>query len=356
LGYIAQIAVLPAFRHAKQNSELVALVSGNSRKLSQLGAKYRVPFAVPYDEYDELLASGEIDAAYICLPNDLHHESVVETASAGVHVVCEKPLALTVRECEEMIAVAKRHDVRLMTAYRLHFEKATLTAIELVRSGRIGRPRFFSSIFSMQVRDRDNIRLSNVRGGGPLYDLGVYCINAARSIFRDEPVEVLGTHARASDPRFREVEEMTFATLRFREDRLASFGCSFGAADTGAYTVVGTKGDIRVEPAYEYAEGLELRLTVDGKVTRRRYAKRDQFAPELIAFSRCVLEHREPEPSGLEGLADVRVIEAIYRSAAQGTAVGLDAGAEPPHPKTEQELRRPPVREPELLDARSPSR
>jgi glucose-fructose oxidoreductase len=288
------------------------------------------------------------------LPNDLHYDCVLQTAAAGVHILCEKPLGLTVSECRKMIDVARQHDVRLMTAYRLHFDPATLRALDIVRSGRIGEPRFFTSTFSMQVRDRENIRLSREHGGGPLYDLGVYCINAARSIFRDEPVEVLGAHASSTDRRFREVEEMTSALLRFPGDRVATFVCSFGAADTSVYQIVGTKGDLKVEPAYEYSEGLEHRLTIDGKVSRRRYAKRDQFAPEIVTFSDCVRERKEPEPSGLEGLADVRVIQAIHHSAARGRVVELAPETEPRHPGRDQEMRRPPVREPELVEVRPP--
>jgi glucose-fructose oxidoreductase len=354
LGYIAQKAVLPAFRNARRNSELVALVSGSDEKLAALQRKYRVPHAVGYDQFDRLLRSGDIDAVYVALPNDLHHDCVLRAAGAGVHVLCEKPLALTERQCEEMIAVARRHDVRLMTAYRLHFDTATLRVLELVREGRIGDPRFLTSSFSMQVTDRRNIRLSSRRGGGPLYDLGIYCINAARSVFRDEPEEVTALQASAPDARFREVEEMTFGLLRFPGQRVATFGCSFGAADTSTYQIVGTKGDIRVEPAYEYAEGLAIRLTVGGKSSRYSFKKRDQFAPELLEFSRCILEREEAEPSGIEGLADVRVIQAMLRSAANGRAIHLPRYVEPRHPRPDQEIRRPPIQEPELVAARPP--
>ena len=355
LGYIAQMAVLPAFRNARRNSELVALVSGTDEKLDALQKKYRVRHSVSYEHFDRLLRSGEIDAVYVALPNDLHHDCALRAARAGIHILCEKPLALTERQCEEMISVARRHDVRLMTAYRLHFETATLRVIEMVREGRIGDPRFFMATFSSQVTDRRNIRLSSRHGGGPLYDLGIYCINAARSVFRDEPEEVFGLQASAADPRFREVEEMTFGTLRFPGQRVASFACSFGAADTSAYQIVGTKGHISVDPAFEYAEGLSIKVTVDGKTTRYQYKKRDQFAPELIEFSRCVLEHQEPEPSGIEGLADVRVIQAMLRSAANGRAVHLPRYVEPRHPRPDQEIRRPPIQEPELVAARPPS-
>jgi glucose-fructose oxidoreductase len=269
-------------------------------------------------------------------------------------VLCEKPLALSEAECREMIAAAGLKGVRLMTAYRLHFDSATLTAIDLVRRGRIGEPRFFSSTFSMQVTDLDNIRLKAERGGGPLLDLGVYCINAARALFQDEPIQVVGMHAAGADRRFVEVPEMTFAMLRFPGERVATFGASFGAAETSAYHIVGTLGDLRVEPAYEYAEGLAHRLTVSGRVTRRRFPKRDQFGAELLAFSAAILERRDPEPSGIEGLADVRVIEAIERSAFEGRAIELPPLRTSKRLTKRPEIKLPPVPKPEEVKVRSP--
>ena len=270
-------------------------------------------------------------------------------------MLCEKPLAVTVRACEEMIETANRHGVLLMTGYRLHFDAATLKAIEVVRSGKIGEPRFFASTFSMQVTDPDNVRLLSVkRGGGPLLDLGVYCVNAARGLFESEPIEVLGMDATAGDERFSRSPEMTFAVLRFPGERVATFGCSFGAAETSAYHVVGTKGDLRVEPAFEYAEPLEHRLTVNGRVSRRRFAKRDQFAPELIAFSNAVLGREAPSTLGIEGLLDVRVIEAIQQSSEKGKVVSLTPFQKDRYAEPEQEIRRPPVRKPEPVLAESP--
>lgn len=337
LGHVAQRAILPAFQRARRNSALVALVSGDGDKREQIRKQYGVPLVTSYYGYDDLLRSGVIDAAYIALPNDLHHEFVVRTASAGIHVLCEKPLGLTVTECEEMIAVARRHDVRLMTAYRLHFETLTIKTIELVRTGTIGEPRFLTATFAAPVEDPENIRLSRARGGGPLADLGVYCINGARSVFCDEPTEVFAMHDAAPDLRFREVPEMTLGVLRFPGQRLATFGCSFGASPVSALHVVGTRGDLRVEPAFDYAVGLAYRLTVNGTVTRRRYRRHDQFAAQILAFSRYVLEHREPEPSGLEGLADVRVLSALEQSVAAGCAIALEplAGAIHPGPRLE---------------------
>ncbi|HEX6436522.1 MAG TPA: Gfo/Idh/MocA family oxidoreductase, partial [Candidatus Binatia bacterium] len=259
LGHIAQVAVLPAFSHARQNSELVALVSDDPAKHEKLRSKYKVQRTYSYDEYDQCLRSGAIDAVYIALPNNLHCDFAVRAAQAGIHVLCEKPMAVTEEECENMISAAKQARVKLMVAYRLHFEKANLEAVEIAHSGKLGEPRFFSSVFAMQVKE-DNIRLKRELGGGTLYDIGVYCINAARSLFRAEPSEVHAFSVSGNDPRFREVDEMTGAVLRFPDERLASFTCSFGAADVSAYELVGTEGNLRVEPAYEYIGELRHRL------------------------------------------------------------------------------------------------
>jgi glucose-fructose oxidoreductase len=354
-GYISQIAVLPAFVHARRNSELAALVSDDPTKLRKLGKKYGVDHLFGYDEYEGGLKEAGVDAVYIALPNDLHREYTERAARAGVHVLCEKPMAVTVEDCQAMIRSTEASGVKLMIAYRLHFEQANLKAIALLESGRLGEPRVFSSTFTMQVKDEDNIRLRKRRGGGTLYDIGIYCINAARYLFRAEPVEVFAASANNGEPRFREVDEMTSAVLRFPGERLAGFTSSFGAADVASYQVVGTEGDLRLDSAYEYAEAMTLTTTIKGRRREQRIARRDQFAPELLHFSECVLSGREPRPSGREGLADVRVIEALYRSARSGRPIKLEGYDPGRRPTPEQEIRRPPVQEPELVKANPPS-
>ncbi len=356
LGHIAQAAVLPAFKHARRNSVLAALVSGEEKKLKQLGRRYNVQHLCGYDGVDELFASGEIDAVYIALPNDMHKEYTVRAVRAGLHVLCEKPMAVTSRECEEMIAATRDAKVKLMIAYRLHFERANLEAAKLARTGKLGELRFFNSEFSMQVSD-DNIRLNPPeRGGGPLYDIGIYCINAARYCLSEDPVEVWATSTRSNDRRFREVDETVAATMRFKGERLATFTCSFGAADRSVFTITGTKGSLTVEPAYEYAVGLAHTLRVGERERKKRFGKSDQFAPELLYFSDCILEDREPEPSGEEGLADVRIIEGMLQSISNGQPIRLDLRQRKQRPSMEQEIRSPPVpREPQLVDVKPAS-
>ena len=354
MGYIAQAAVLPAFRHARRNSDLTAIVSEDPLKRDQLSQRYGVERVYDYERFDECLAS-DIDAVYIALPNDMHCEYSVRAAEAGKHVLCEKPLAVTEKECEEMIEAAERYGVRLMTAYRLHFDRANLEAIDVIRSGKLGEPRLFESVFTMQVEE-GNIRLGPPeKGGGPLYDIGIYCINAARYLFRAEPSEVFALTASVGDPRFSRTPEMASAVLRFPVERTAAFTCSFGAADSGWYQVGGTKGVLRLDPAYEYAEALKMQVTVGEKTTRKSFPKRDQFAPELLYFSDCALQDRQPEPSGREGLADVRVIRALHESARTGRPVALPEFERRHRPALEMADDEPPVRMPELVHAESPS-
>ena len=349
-GYIAQAAVLPAFAHAKRNSRLVAIVSGDAAKRKALARKYDVA-AYAYEDYDACLASGDIDAVYIALPNDQHLDYARRAARAGIHVLCEKPMAVDERECKRMIDACRRGRVKLMVAYRLHFERATLKALHDVDQGLIGEPRLFVSSFTMDVKGR-NIRVDAESGGGTLYDIGIYCVNAARHLFRAEPVEAFAmTAGRKGD-----VEESATCMLRFGGDRLATFCVSFGADKTSEYRVVGTRGSLRVEPGYELASGLEHHVSRGGKEKRTvAFAKRDQFAPELLHFSDCILGDREPEPTGEEGLADVRVIRALYKSAASGRPVRLAPAKLATRPTLRNEITRPAVRMPRLVHATPPS-
>ena len=355
LGHIAQVAVLPAFKSAR-NSEIFALVSGDPRKRKMLGKKYRVAQVCSYENYDQILSL--VDAVYLALPNHLHKEYAVRAAEKGVHVLVEKPMAVTEEECEAMINAAKENDVKLMVAYRLHFEKGNLEAIRAVKSGRLGKPRIFNSEFAQQVKAK-NVRVMEPvsRGGGPVYDMGVYCINAARYLFGTEPTKLLAVNAsNKQDARFHKVDEMMSAILHFPHESLAAFTCSFGAADISRYTVVGTKGVLTSDPAYDYAMNIEQEVIAGGKQSRRRYAKRDQFAAEINYFSDCILKNRSPEPSGLEGLADVRIVRALYESVRSGAAVNLPPFADKEKPGIVQELHRPAHGKPKTVNAKSPTR
>ncbi|HVY62207.1 MAG TPA: Gfo/Idh/MocA family oxidoreductase, partial [Planctomycetota bacterium] len=313
LGNIAQVAVLPAFANAR-NSECVALFSSDAQKLKKFGRKFGVKGLYSYEQYDEVLARGEVDAVYIALPNAMHRDFTVRAAAAGVHVLCEKPMDASEAKCLEMIRACEDAGVKLMIAYRLHFEEANLKVVEVVKQGKIGEPRLFTATFTMQVREGNDTRLQADLGASPMLDLGVYCLNAARYVFRAEPVEVFAYGARPNDGRFDEVVPTITAVLRFPGDRLAQLTASFATADCEEYRVIGEFGDVRLSPCFSYEEEYRIAVTIRGKTREKTFSKSDQFGPELVYFSDCILEGRDPEPSGREGLADVRAVEAILRS------------------------------------------
>lgn len=354
LGHIAQVAMLPAFRHAR-NSELAVLISGTPIKQRKLSRKYGVP-SFHYYDFEEALRAEAVEAVYIALPNSQHREYCERAAKAGMHVLCEKPMATNEADGRAMIAAAERAGVHLMVAYRLHFAPAHVEAVALARSGKLGELRYFSSIFGMQVKG-DNIRTDEKDGGGPLFDLGVYCINAARYLFDDEPIEVSAcTEKPPRDKRFAQVEEMTTALLRFPRNRLAQFTCSFNSVDVAALELVGTKGMLRIDPAYGYVDELAWTLRIGEGERKRTFAPSDQFAPQLVHFSECIRTGVKPEPDGHEGLADVRVIASLFESARSRRAVSIKPVRPQRRIRESQGMKRPAIKKPRLVNAKPSSR
>ena len=353
IGWFAQEAVLPGFASAK-NAQLAAIVSGDPTKRDELGKRYKVP-AYDYPQYDELLASGDIDAVYIVLPNSMHKDYTVRAAKHKVHVLCEKPMAGTAAEGREMTAACEAAGVKLMIAYRLHLESANLTAIEHIKGGKIGEPRVFSSVFTQQVAE-GNMRLDADLASSPLMDVGIYCVNAARYLFQADPVEVTAFAASGSDPRFRAVPEMVTAVMRFPQERLAQFTCGFGEASVNEYRVVGTTGSLEMLTGYTFRGDITMKLTdKDGKAKETTFPEKDQVGAELQYFAECVLNDRPPEPNGLEGLADMTIIEAIEKSYKSGQAVKLDAFPDKPRPSLGQEYKLSKQSAPKLVHAAPPS-
>jgi predicted dehydrogenase len=349
-GNIAQVAILPAFKNAKENSELVALVSGDDEKRSELCKKYDLKHSAGYADFEALLKAARVDAVYIATDNATHLEYAVRAAKAGVHVLSEKPLATSAADALVMADVCKYSNVKLMVAYRLHFDEATLRTYELISDGCIGEAKIFESTFTHVVRPGDIRTKSEKQGGGAVLDLGVYCVNMARHVFQAEPLQVFAMSVLRNGS-----DDTTTATLRFAGDRIAHFTVSNSASSISSFRVVGTDGDLLCEPAYEYAEAQAHVLTRDGKSDRTSFGVRDQFAPQLVHFSDCILNDKSPKPSADEALADLRVIDAIVKSAATGEIVVLEPLRHGYHPRPEQEMRKPAVSKPKTIDAPSPS-
>ncbi len=247
VGWISQAAMLPGIEHTG-NSEVVALVTGHEDKAEKVGEKYGVDKIYSYEELDGLLQSGDIDAVYLATPNFAHVEYAVKTLEAGIHLLLEKPMAVSVAECERMIAASKKTGAKLMIAYRLHFEPGTLKAIERVRAGEIGTVRFFNSSFSQPVSG-ENHRAKHGFWAGPVSDMGPYPLNAVRNLFGAEPIEVFATGVCTDPERFVDVngqpfEDTVAVTLKFEAERVASFVLSYNGGDVDDLRIVGSKGDL----------------------------------------------------------------------------------------------------------------
>jgi predicted dehydrogenase len=323
LGHIAQHAVLPGFRHASK-SRLVALVSSDRKKAARLARTFGAAHAYSYDDYDACLANPEVQAVFVASANGAHASESIRAAEAGKHVLCEKPMANTLKECRVMIEAARRHRVRLMIAYRKYFEPASVTLKEMINDGRFGRLRLMHSSFTFCLPPDKAWHVSQAAaGGGSLVDVGVYPVNTCRWLAGEMPVEV-SAYAWALDAdRFREVDENIAFQMRFASGLVVQASSSFAAAKSSFLHVHGEKGWAMLVPAYSYTEERRLLGESGARSFDRRFRKLDEFALELDALSACVLEDREPEPDGIEGARDVAIMEALYRSARKRRPVAV---------------------------------
>ena len=317
LGTLALNEIMPAFAEAKF-SKPAALVSGHPDKAKQVARVYDIePDAIyDYDSYDRLAEDDRVQAVYIVLPNSMHAEYTIRGLKAGKHVLCEKPMAVTVAECERMIAAAEEAQRKLMIAYRLHYEPFNRKVMELCRDDAVGKLRTYASSFCQNV-SAPNIRLSADLGGGPVGDVGVYSINAARYCVGEEPTEVTAVADDHGDPRFREVPGSVAYTMRFPSGVVASCDCSFAGGDSARYRVHGSDGHIGMDPAFPY-RGQRLFVAKGNTVTEHELTPVNQFASEMDHFSQCIQDGKQPRTPGAEGLADMKVVVAIHESYRNG--------------------------------------
>ncbi|WP_051379054.1 Gfo/Idh/MocA family protein [Derxia gummosa] len=349
-GWIAQSALMPAVAHTG-NSRLSAVVTGDLRKARELGRHYGIA-SHAYADYDWLLESGDIDAIYLALPNFMHRDFAVKALDAGIHVLLEKPMATSEADCAAILEAARRSTAKLMIAYRLHFEPATLEALRLVRAGELGEVHLFSSVFAQQVHAA-NHRAHHGFWAGPVADMGPYPINAARAVFGAEPEEVMAVGTRTPGAGF-DFDDTVSATLRFPGGRLAQFCVSYAGNPVDQYRIVGTKGDLEVNPGFMFGMPLGHVLRKGQEAVSTTFDETDQFGGELKYFSDCILNDRLPEPDGEEGLADVRVIAAIERALTTGRPQRLAPLDRERRPDPAQKMTLPPVEQPQLVDAAAP--
>jgi predicted dehydrogenase len=338
-GPLVERALLPAFARAGEETRLAAIVSADRTRAQALAQEHRAA-GYHYDEFRQSLQREDVQAVYLALPNSLHCDYAVEAARAGVHIICERPMAVMADECRRMLRTCQTNRVKLMIAYHVQAHSPYRKLVELIRGGSIGAPKTFSSDATIRVQDPEDVRLQRRHGGGTVYDLGAAVIFVARTLFDAEPAQVMAMTARMTRRYGGDVDESAVALIRFPDDRLAHLHTSFGEEPTSVLTIFGDEGSIRVNGAYDPSSPSTLELVRGGQREEMMFEPVDAVAAELTHFSRAVLQDSVPEPSGVEGLTDVRIIEAIYRSARDGRPVTLPRVARVEAPPVAHDLRK----------------
>ncbi|CAF0852447.1 unnamed protein product [Adineta steineri] len=352
-GWITQAAFIPGVGQTS-NSTITVIVSDDAEKREKLGKEYNLK-SYTYDQFSQALEEGHCDAFYIATPNNQHRKFAVPALEKGYHVLLEKPMEVSVEDCEAILAAQKKSGAKLMIAYRLHHEPGTLDVIDRVRKGDFGDPRIFSSVFTQSLK-AENHRAKQGYDAGPVPDMGAYPINAVRNIFGLEPIEVTAVGFKTPGCEYLKMEHDTInATLRFPGDRVAQFTVSYATAATEGYKVVGTKGEIEVNPSYGFGSGVKIayKTKIDGKEDSKTFPETDHFGGETEYFSECILNNTDPEADGEDGLNDVRVIAAIKESlAGHGKTIKLDAKQRQKRPVLDQAKKLSLGKEPKVLIGR----
>jgi predicted dehydrogenase len=331
LGHLTLGEIMPAFAKSKY-SRPMALVSGDPAKAAKVAAQYGIsPKNIySYQNFDNIKDNKEIDIVYIVLPNSMHEEYTIRAARAGKHVLCEKPMATSPQSAQRMIDACSGAGKKLMIAYRIQYEPMNKMVMQWTRDNEFGKVKVIESWNSQNTGDPTQWRLKKaLSGGGPLPDMGIYNLNTTRYILGEEPDWVYGqAFTTPGDKRFREVEETMLFQFGFPSGVIANAGTSYGVHETRRYRCLTDKGaSYGMEPSFSY-RGLKLDLSqAQGMQERKQQivlGEKDQFALEMDHMTWCVLKDLKPFTPGEEGLQDMKIIEAIYRSASEGKPVKLE--------------------------------
>jgi D-xylose 1-dehydrogenase (NADP+, D-xylono-1,5-lactone-forming) len=309
-AHIGQVAVNPAI-HASRNGTLVAIASRDRARAQELADRWKVPSA--FGSYEALLDSPDVDAVYVPLPNSLHREWTIRAAERKKHVLCEKPLALSPDEALEMHAAATQHGVKLMEAFMYRFHPRTERVIEIVSSGRIGRPLAIQAAFTFRLRPGANIRLAADLGGGALMDVGCYCVNLSRTLAGVEPVEAQAWAEWGPTG----VDTRLAGSLRFPTGLIAQLDCALSLERRERYEVAGPEGSIAVSSAFVpgMADTMIEERRGRADITGHLVPAADQYRLMVEHFADCVLLDQPVRYPATEAAANLRAIEALYLSA-----------------------------------------
>ena len=324
LGSLSEHQIAPALASKTTQSKLTGLVSGHPDKAKAWAQKYGVPEANIYDyqNFDRIKDNPDIDVVYIVLPNSMHAEFTIRAAKAGKHVLCEKPMAISVKECDEMIAACKAAGRQLAIGYRLHFEPNNMELVRLAREKTLGAVKLIEASTGFRIGDPKQWRLDKaLSGGGSLLDIGIYSLQAARYISGEEPTRVSATWSNTDKAKFKGIEESVLFTLEFPSGIIANCASSY-ATYLNRYRASAEQGAFEVQPAQHYT-GIKGRISTRGNTKEFDFAPVDHFAAQMDDFAQCIIENKPTRVPGEEGRRDQRIMAAIYEAAQSGKSVKL---------------------------------
>lgn len=321
LGSLSTHQLAPALQQT-EFCRLAGIVTGSPDKAASWKSKYQIPdkCIYNYDTMSQMADNPDIDVVYVVTPNALHAESTLKAAKAGKHVLCEKPMEVSVAKCQQMIDACREAKRLLAIGYRLHFEPNNLECVRLAREKVFGDLKFIEAGFGFAIGDPKQWRLNRaLAGGGPMMDVGVYALQAMRYLTGEEPVQVSATQTTTDNVKFHDVEETIAWQLKFPSGVLANGEATYRFNGINRYNAYAERGSFGLEPAYGYhgqhgkrSDGQEIKL-----------ADMDQFAAEMDDFAQCILNNRPTRVPGEEGLRDVKIMMAIYEAARTGKTVSL---------------------------------
>ncbi len=317
LGSLSTHQIAPALEKSR-HGKLVAVVTGSPEKGGQWREKYGLAEdkVYTYETFDRIIDDPSIDVVYIVLPNGMHHEFTLRAAKAGKHVFCEKPMANSAKECREMIAACEAAKRQLGIGYRCQRELHHREAMRFAREKVFGPIQHVDAGFGFAIGDPTQWRLrKKLAGGGAMMDVGVYALQACRYLTGEEPVEVVALETKTDPVKFAEVDETIAWSMRFPSGATASCLTTYHFNGRDDFTAYGTKGRFGMRPAYGYTG---LTGWTSDPATPFTFPQTDHFVTEMDAFSLAIIEGKPFEPSGAEGLRDLLVVEAVYRSIASG--------------------------------------
>jgi predicted dehydrogenase len=321
LGSLSTHQIAPALQNTKF-CKLTGIITGHPAKAERWKAQYNIPDKniYNYDNMEKMADNPDIDVVYVVTPNALHAEHTIKAAKAGKHVLCEKPMEVSVEKCRQMIDECKKAGRQLAIGYRLHFEPNNLECVRLAREKVFGSLKIIEAGFGFSIGNPTQWRLKkDLAGGGPLMDVGIYSLQATRYISGEEPILISAVQTTTDPVKFKEVEESILWQMKFPSGVVANCSSTYKVGGIDRFTAYADDGWFGLEPAYIY-NGIRGRRS-DGEEINLPAI--DHFAAEMDDFAQCILENRPTKVPGEEGLRDIKIMMAIYEAAKTGKTVSL---------------------------------